>query len=71
MKKAPTTEAGAAELNNPLVAGRGAAIVAHRAQWMPCHHAELIVCYAIFPFISLLVRISGREECDVWGPMVV
>lgn len=43
MKKAPPIEAGAAELNNPLAAGRGAASVAHRAQWMPRHHAELIV----------------------------
>lgn len=68
MNKAATTEAGAAELSNALAAGRGAASVAHGAQWMPHHHAEFIVCYTSFHFISLLVRISGREECDVWGP---
>lgn len=38
--EALSIEAGASELANPLVASSGAASVAHKGQWPPCHHVE-------------------------------
>ena len=38
----------------------------------PLSIIKVILCHSVFSFISLLVRISGREEHDTWrGPRFI